>query len=67
MADPADFDRIREDDRLSLLDLLALTPGMPVQCRMRHADGTHETIWLAHSYSAPQLAWFRRGSALNAL
>jgi aconitate hydratase len=30
-----------------------------------HADGTRETLLLRHSYSAPQIDWFRAGSALN--
>ena len=65
--DPEDYDRIREDDRVSLLGLANLAPGKPVCCRVQHADGTHETIWLDHSYSAAQLEWFRAGSALNAM
>ena len=32
---------------------------------MKHADGTTETLQLKHSFSAPQLEWFRKGSALN--
>jgi aconitate hydratase len=63
--DPADYDRIREDDRISLLGLADLAPGKPVECRIAHADGTGETIQLAHSFGASQLEWFRRGSALN--
>jgi aconitate hydratase len=62
--DPADYDRIREDDRISLLGLREMAPGRPVECRIRHADGTAETIRLAHSFAASQLEWFRRGSAL---
>jgi aconitate hydratase len=65
--DPEDYDRIREDDRVSLLGLAAMAPGKPVHSRVKHADGTHESIWLDHSYSAAQLEWFRAGSALNAM
>jgi aconitate hydratase len=63
--DPADYDRIREDDFLSLIGLADLAPGKPVECRVRHADGTTERLWLAHSFAATQVAWFRAGSALN--
>ena len=63
----ADYDRIREGDRLSLLGLARLAPGRDVECRVEHADGSRETLALAHSYSASQLDWFRAGSALNAL
>jgi aconitate hydratase len=64
-ADPADYDRIREDDRLSLVGLADLAPGASLRCVVAHADGTRETLLLRHSYSASQIAWFRAGSALN--
>ena len=63
--DPADYDRIREDDRISLVGLADLAPGEPVECRVAHADGTSETLRLEHSFTASQLEWFRAGSALN--
>ncbi len=63
--DPADYDRIREDDRISLVGLKGLAPGKPVECRVQHADGSTETLRLNHSFSGPQLEWFRKGSALN--
>jgi hypothetical protein len=62
---PADYDRLREDDRLSLVGLKNLAPGKPVECRVKHADGTSETLKLNHTFSGPQLEWFRKGSALN--
>jgi aconitate hydratase len=65
LAEPHDYDRFREDDRVSLVGLAGLAAGKPVECRIRHADGTTETLWLNHSYSTPQLEWFRKGSALN--
>jgi aconitate hydratase len=63
--DPADYDRIRADDRLSLVGLAGMAPGKPVECRIKHADGTSETLQLDHTFSASQLEWFRKGSALN--
>jgi aconitate hydratase len=63
--DPADYDRIRADDRISLVGLQEMAPGKPVECRIKHADGTSETIRLNHTFSASQLEWFRKGSALN--
>jgi aconitate hydratase len=62
---PADYDRIREDDRVSLVGLKAMAPGKPVECRVKHADDATETLRLNHSFSAAQLEWFRKGSALN--
>ena len=65
LSDPADYDRIREDDRVSLVGLQDLAPGKPVECRVTHSDGSTETLHLDHSYSESQLDWFRLGSALN--
>jgi len=64
-SNPADYDKIREDDRISLTGLTDLAPGKPVTCIVRHADGTSETLLLNHSYGASQVEWFKRGSALN--
>jgi len=64
-AEAADYDRIREDDRICLTGLAGLAPGNPVECVVRHADGSSETLLLNHSYGASQVAWFKRGSALN--
>jgi aconitate hydratase len=63
--DPADYDRIREEDRISLRGLAAMAPGKPVACLVRHVDGTTEALQLHHSFGASQLEWFRAGSALN--
>jgi aconitate hydratase len=63
--DPTDYDRIREEDRISLLRLAVMAPGKPVECLVRHAGGTNETLALSHSFGASQLEWFRAGSALN--
>jgi aconitate hydratase len=62
---PEDYDKIRADDRLSLVGLAALAPGTPIECRVRHAGGSTETLSLNHTFSASQLEWFRKGSALN--
>jgi aconitate hydratase len=63
--DPADYEQVREDDRVSLLGLDGLAPGVDVEAVLRHADGSTARLRLRHSYTAAQVAWFRRGSALN--
>ena len=65
--DPADYDLIREDDRISLTGLAELAPGRPVECTVRHFDGSSVSISLDHSFSAAQIEWFKAGSALNLL
>ena len=64
-SDEADYERIREDDRISLTGLSDIKPGEPVRCTVNHSDGTSESLDLQHSYSESQLEWFRLGSALN--
>jgi aconitate hydratase len=64
-ADPADYDRIRRDDRLTLRGLDRIAPGQPVTIEIRHVDGQTETIVARHSLTAEQIGWFQTGSALN--
>ena len=63
--DPADYDRIREDDRVSLTGLKGIAPGKPVDCTLHHADGSTETLELRHTLNEGQIEWFKAGSALN--
>lgn len=62
---PTDYDKILEDDRLSLLDLKNLQEGKPVKCIIHHSNGTDDEILLKHSYNISQIEWFKAGSALN--
>ncbi len=62
-----DYDKILEDDRISLIDLNSLEQSKPVKCLIKHSDGTNEEILLNHSYNNSQIEWFKAGSALNVL
>jgi aconitate hydratase len=64
-ADPADYARIRRDDRLDILGLDRLAPGTPVTVRLRPADGKTAEFTARHSLTREQIAWFMAGSALN--
>lgn len=61
----SDYELIREDDRISLVDIDAMAPGKPLTVELAHADGSKEVIKAAHSYNDAQIAWFKAGSALN--
>ena len=65
--DPADYDLIQEEDRISLIDLYKLTENIPVTCVIKHADGSEDRLELDHTFAESQVAWFKAGSALNLL
>lgn len=65
-ADPADYDRIREDDRIDVTGLKDFAPGSRMTVTLHHSDGTRESFDALHSYNEQQIGWFRAGSALNA-
>jgi aconitate hydratase len=66
-ADPKDYEKIEQQDRISVTGLNSLAPARPVQVTIHKADGRALTIQTNHSMTEPQLAWFKAGSALNAL
>jgi aconitate hydratase len=66
-ADPADYDRFEQDDRVSVIGLSSLAPDRPVEVRIHKADGRTLTVQARHTLTEEQIGWFRAGSALNAL
>lgn len=62
-----DYDRILEDDRISIRGLAELAPGNPLTLAVRHADGKEDRIQVLHTFSEEQIGYFRAGSALNLL
>lgn len=66
-SNPDDYDKILEDDKISLIDLNKLEPHKQVKCIISHNDGSKDEILLNHSYNESQIQWFIAGSALNVL
>ncbi len=64
-ADPADYDLIREDDRINIEGLAGLAPGSTVKMVIVHSDGSRDEAVLNHTLNAEQIGWFKAGSALN--
>ena len=62
-----DYEKILEDDKISLIDLNDLKPDKQVKCIISHSTGNKEEILLNHSYNKSQIKWFKAGSALNVL
>jgi len=66
-SNPDDYEKILEDDEISLKNLNELEPDKQVKCIISHNDGNQEEILLNHSYNKSQIEWFKAGSALNVL
>ena len=66
-SNPIDYEKILEDDRISLKGLSDFSEKQPIQCIVEHVNGTSEEIILNHSYSNSQIEWFKTGSAMNVL
>ncbi|MBI4405947.1 MAG: aconitate hydratase [Deltaproteobacteria bacterium] len=66
-ANPADYEKVRVADRVSILGLAGLVPGKEVAAILCHDDNTEDRIQLRHSLTAEQIEWFKAGSALNIL
>ena len=66
-SDPKDYEKIEQQDRISVTGLQHLAPGKPVVVTIHKTDGRTLTIQANHSMTDQQIAWFKAGSALNAL
>jgi len=66
-ADPADWEKIQEDDTLDVTGLSSFAPGKPLTVVLHHKDGSSESFAVNHTYNAQQIGWFKAGSALNAM
>lgn len=64
-SDKADYDKIREDDRISVSGFASFAPSSKFTVTLKHADGTTESFLAEHTYNETQINWFKAGSALN--
>jgi aconitate hydratase len=64
-ANPADYDKILEDDILTIKGLKEFAPGKPLTLVIKHANGAIEEVILNHTFNERQFEWFKAGSALN--
>jgi len=63
-ADPADYDKVQEDDQVSVVGLGDLAPGKPVTVLLKHSDGSTDQVSCIHTLTRQQIEWFEEGSAL---
>lgn len=64
-ANPADYEKIQEDDTIDINGLKTFAPGVQLTIVLHHADGTAEEFPVNHTYNEQQIEWFKEGSALN--
>jgi len=64
-ANPADYDKVQEDDIIDIVGLTTFTPGKPLTVVLHHADGLSESFEVNHTYNEQQIKWFEAGAALN--
>jgi len=60
-----DYDKVRQDDSISIQGLDTFAPGKNLIVVLNHVDGTSESFEVSHSYSPQQIEWVKAGSALN--
>ncbi|GAB4036567.1 aconitate hydratase [Spirosoma gilvum] len=64
-ANPADYDKIQEDDVIDIEGLTEFAPGRPLEIVLHHSDGTTDEFLVNHTYNEGQIEWFKAGAALN--
>ena len=62
---PDDYEKVRQDDTISLYGFADMAPGKPLTVHLQHADGSDDYFEVAHTYNHAQIEWVRSGSALN--
>lgn len=62
---PEDYEKVRQDDAISILGFDAMVPGTNLTVVLAHSDGSEERFEVAHTYNDQQIEWVRAGSALN--
>ena len=60
-----DYDLIQEDDLFDFIDLNSFSPGKQLTIKLKHKDGSENTILVNHTYNKQQIEWYKEGSALN--
>jgi aconitate hydratase len=63
--DPATYDLIAVDSRISILGLAGLAPDTPLNCQIHQTDGSVVDFRCTHTFSPEQIEWFKAGGALN--
>jgi aconitate hydratase len=65
--DARDYDKVRENDRVTIAGLTELEPGSTPEVHLDHEDGSRDSFKVQHTLSEIQIRWFHQGSALNTI
>lgn len=63
--DKSDYDKVREDDKISVIGLSGFVSGSLLTVVLHHKDASSDQFKVRHTYSTQQIEWFKAGSALN--
>ncbi len=64
-ANPADYDKVQEDDAIDITGLTTFAPGKQLGVTLHHKDGSTDSFAVNHTYNEQQIEWFKAGGALN--
>jgi aconitate hydratase len=64
-ANPSDYDKFKEDDKVSIIGLKDLAPDKQLKMIIKHSDASSDEIMLNQTMNDAQIKWFKAGSALN--
>ncbi|MCE5204971.1 MAG: aconitate hydratase [Porphyromonadaceae bacterium] len=62
-----DYNKVQEQDKISVTGITGFAPGKNLTIELLHPDGSRDSFEASHTYNEQQIAWFRAGSALNAM
>ena len=61
----SDYDKIQENDSISIKGLTSFASDKPLTIELTHADGSKDEFSVNHTYNEQQIEWFKAGGALN--
>lgn len=66
-ADKNDYEKVRENDKISILGLSTFKANKNLIVQLTHSDLSTEQFEVIHTYNDVQIEWFKAGSALNGM
>ncbi|KAJ1918366.1 Aconitate hydratase mitochondrial [Mycoemilia scoparia] len=64
-SDPKDYDLVDPSDKVSILGLSSIAPGVPLTLKLEKKSGEVVELKVNHTFNDNQIGWFKAGSALN--